>query len=72
MGNRGVAMLDLVAAEMLDRIAKFVLVIAEARFLSGVMLLDHVFDRFGGGHRRPGAQKRRCNPQRITGDMPQR
>ena len=72
VGEAGLAVPGLVGAEFFEGPAQFGLVLAEALGLARVMLLDHLLDRDGAGHRRPLAEQRARRTQRIACDVPDR
>src|SRR5579862_3303329 len=72
VGERQVAMLQLLAPEFLDRGPEFALGFRQSRGLTGVMGVDHLLDSDGAGHGRAGSQKRRRGAKSEAGGMPER
>ena len=72
MGERRLTVLDLVLAVALTDVAQLLLVVAEQFHLPGIVPVDHLFHRFGAGHRRARAEHRGRGSEREAGEVPQR
>ena len=72
MGEAGVAVVDFLGAEFLDRRLQRLFVGAELLALRAVMRVDHFLDGDGAGHRRLAAEHGGGGTQRETRHMPER
>jgi hypothetical protein len=66
----GIAVLQLLGAELVDLRLERCFVGAEPVGLGAVMLVDHFFDRDGAGHRRLRPQQRGGCAEREAGGVP--
>ena len=72
MGQPGVAVLQLLGAELLDGVVQRLLVGAELVCLLGVVLVDHLLDRDRAGHGGTLAEQGGADAEREAGDVPER
>src|SRR3984957_9459531 len=72
MGERGVAMRELVGARRLYRLGEFRIAPGKAFGLVSVMPVDDLLDRDGAGHRGALAEQRGRRAERVARDVPER